>query len=121
MGTPTLHNLTMGFTASSPHAAAAAAAAAAASEWLGPAASKSEVVAVGIREASNNIDENGNARFVVNGKQILIRGGGWAPDLLQRMSPKRHARMLRLTRCASRRSCLLLSCHAQTFLPSSAS
>ena len=47
---------------------------------------------------SNDIDENNNARFVVNGKQILIRGGGWAPDLLQRMSTQRHARMLRLSK-----------------------
>ena len=47
---------------------------------------------------SNDIDENNNARFVVNGKQILIRGGGWAPDLLQRMSVQRHTRMLRLSK-----------------------
>ena len=40
MGEPTLHNLTMGFTESQ-----------FAAEWLGPAASKSDVVAVGLREA----------------------------------------------------------------------
>ena len=27
----------------------------------------------------------GTRRFQVNGKDILIRGGGWSPDLFQRM------------------------------------
>ena len=90
MGKPARHNLTMGFTASGDSGAAL--------EWLGATASKGSVVPVGLREVSNDIDENNNARFIVNGKQILIRGGGWAPDLLQRMSPKRHARALRITK-----------------------
>ena len=59
------HNLTMRFTAA------------------GGAAAEPLVTAVGLREATNDLDENNNARFVVNGKQILIRGGGFAPDLLQ--------------------------------------
>ena len=94
MGAPTRHNLTMGFAAHSGggrgeddvHA------------WLGPAASKGKVVPVGLRSASNDLDANNNVVFRVNGRKILIRGGGWAPDLLQRMSPQRHGRMLRLTR-----------------------
>ena len=38
---------------------------------------------MGLRTASNDIDANGNALFKVNGKKILVRGGGYAPDLLQ--------------------------------------
>lgn len=30
------------------------------------------------------------------GRRILVRGGGWAPDLLQRMTTKRHSRELRM-------------------------
>jgi exo-1,4-beta-D-glucosaminidase len=56
------------------------------------------VLRVGLRSASNDLDANSNAVFRVNGRRILIRGGGWAPDLLQRMDPRRHRRMLRLTR-----------------------
>jgi exo-1,4-beta-D-glucosaminidase len=66
--------------------------------WLGPSASKGVVVPVGLREASNDRNSDNNAVFVVNGKRVLIRGGGWAPDLLQRMSPQRHSRMLRLAK-----------------------
>ena len=42
---------------------------------------------VGLRTASNDIDANGNALFKVNGKKILVRGGGYAPDLLQVIRP----------------------------------
>ena len=53
---------------------------------------------VGLRTASNDIDANGNALFKVNGKKILVRGGGYAPDLLQRMSPEENRRQLRMTK-----------------------
>ena len=53
---------------------------------------------VGLRSASNAIDQNGNAVFRVNGKRILIRGGGYAPDLLQRMTHKRTRREMLLTK-----------------------
>lgn len=43
---------------------------------------------VGLREASSELDEHGGGRlFRVNGRPILVRGGGWAPDLLQRHDP----------------------------------
>lgn len=38
----------------------------------------------GIREMSSELDENKNRLFSVNGKKILIRGGGYTPDLMLR-------------------------------------
>ena len=36
----------------------------------------------GIREVTGDIDDNGNRAFEVNGKFVLIKGGGWVDDLL---------------------------------------
>eukprot|EP00026_Physarum_polycephalum_P002410 Phypoly_transcript_02416.p1 GENE.Phypoly_transcript_02416~~Phypoly_transcript_02416.p1 ORF type:complete len:883 (+),score=118.98 Phypoly_transcript_02416:39-2651(+) len=38
----------------------------------------------GIRTTSSEVDQNGHRVYQVNGKNILIRGAGWAPDLFQR-------------------------------------
>lgn len=38
----------------------------------------------GIRTANASLDGNGNLLFRINGVPTLIRGGGWAPDLLLR-------------------------------------
>jgi exo-1,4-beta-D-glucosaminidase len=38
----------------------------------------------GIREVTSEIMPNGARRFLVNGRPILIRGGGWASDMLLR-------------------------------------
>jgi exo-1,4-beta-D-glucosaminidase len=43
----------------------------------------------GIREITSEVDPHGHLLFRVNGKGILIRGGGWAPDMLERESPER--------------------------------
>jgi exo-1,4-beta-D-glucosaminidase len=43
----------------------------------------------GIREITSEVDPQGHLLFRVNGKRILIRGGGWAPDMLERESPER--------------------------------
>ena len=40
--------------------------------------------AFGIREVSSRLTEHGHALFEVNGKPLLVRGAGWAPDLLLR-------------------------------------
>ncbi|HEX5063613.1 MAG TPA: glycoside hydrolase family 2 TIM barrel-domain containing protein, partial [Kofleriaceae bacterium] len=40
--------------------------------------------AFGIREVTSKLTERGHARFEVNGKPLLVRGAGWAPDLLLR-------------------------------------
>ncbi len=51
----------------------------------------SDVAAIryGIREVTSEIDANRHRLFRVNGKRILIRGGGWASDMLLRESPER--------------------------------
>jgi exo-1,4-beta-D-glucosaminidase len=44
---------------------------------------------VGIREITSELDEHNNRLFKVNGKRLLVRGGGWAPDMLLRQSKQR--------------------------------
>jgi exo-1,4-beta-D-glucosaminidase len=44
---------------------------------------------IGIREITSEMTEKGARLFRVNGKPILIRGGGWAPDMMLRRNPKR--------------------------------
>ena len=51
--------------------------------------SDSASIRFGIREITSEIDPQGHRLFRVNGKRILIRGGGWAPDMLLRESPER--------------------------------
>lgn len=87
MGKPNRHNLTMYFVSER------AAGVDSVSEY-GPATA----TLVGLRSASNDIDANGNALFRINGKPILVRGGGYAPDLLQRMSHENTRRQLRMTK-----------------------
>lgn len=43
----------------------------------------------GVREITSIIDSNGHRLYRVNGKNILIRGGGWASDLFFRTSEQR--------------------------------
>jgi exo-1,4-beta-D-glucosaminidase len=43
----------------------------------------------GIREVSSEYMPNGARRFLINGKPMLIRGGGWASDMLLRPVPGR--------------------------------
>ena len=51
--------------------------------------SDSVAIRYGIREITSELDARGHRLFRVNGKKILIRGGGWAPDMLLRESPER--------------------------------
>ena len=53
---------------------------------------------VGLREVTALNDANNNVVMRVNRKRILVRGGGWSPDLLQRATRKRTAQQLLLTR-----------------------
>ena len=62
------------------------------------AATSISTTLVGLRGDSNFIDENQNVAFRVNGQRILVRGGGYTADLLQRMSPERNRQALRLTK-----------------------
>lgn len=43
----------------------------------------------GIRSVSSHLTRQGYRQFVVNGKPLLIRGGGWAPDMFLRDDPSR--------------------------------
>ena len=46
-------------------------------------------VTFGIREITSEIDAQQHRLFKVNGMPILIRGGGWTPDMMLRFSPER--------------------------------
>ena len=70
MGAPALHSLSLRF-------------------LLGDRVSDSASIRYGIREITSENDPQGHLLFRVNGKRILIRGGGWAPDMLLRQSPER--------------------------------
>ena len=43
----------------------------------------------GIREATSELNSTGGREFHVNGKNILIRGGGWTPDMMLREDSQR--------------------------------
>src|SRR6185503_7924317 len=49
----------------------------------------------GIREMTSDTTPKGGLLFRVNGKRILIRGGGWAPDMFFRPQPERQDEQLR--------------------------
>ena len=65
MGAPTLHDLTVTFSA-------------------GGTVSDEQSVRVGLREMSSELTEQGSRLFRVNGKPILVRGAAWAQDMLLR-------------------------------------
>jgi exo-1,4-beta-D-glucosaminidase len=43
----------------------------------------------GIRSVSSHLTPQGYRQFVINGKPVLLRGAGWAPDMFLRDDPKR--------------------------------
>jgi exo-1,4-beta-D-glucosaminidase len=51
--------------------------------------SDSAVVNFGIREVTSELTSTGGRLFKVNGRNVLIRGAAWAPDMLLRWSSKR--------------------------------
>ncbi len=52
----------------------------------------------GIREITSEFNEQGGRLFKVNRRPILIRGGGWAPDMLLRAIPDRQESEIRYVR-----------------------
>ena len=60
--------------------------------------SRTVMALVGLRSASNALDANNNVVFRINGQRLLIRGGGYAPDLLQRMNKQRTRREMAITK-----------------------
>jgi exo-1,4-beta-D-glucosaminidase len=52
----------------------------------------------GIRETTSEFTEKGGRLFKINGRPLLIRGGGWAPDMLLRSVPERQDAEMRYVR-----------------------
>ena len=55
-------------------------------------------VRFGIREVTSELGQQDQRIFKINGKNILIRGAGWAPDMLLRSSPQRQEAEIRYVR-----------------------
>ncbi|MBD8898891.1 glycoside hydrolase family 2 [Rhodanobacter sp. DHG33] len=55
------------------------------------AASDKAAATFGIRSVSSSLTKQGYRQFFVNGKPVLIRGAGWAPDMFLRDDPARMA------------------------------
>ena len=55
-------------------------------------------IKIGIREITSELTSGGGRLFKVNGRPILIRGGGWAPDMLLRPNSDRQDAELRYVR-----------------------
>jgi exo-1,4-beta-D-glucosaminidase len=79
MGTPELYELKLEFEA-------------------GGQISDQEIVQFGIREVTSGLNEHGERFFKINGKNLLIRGGLWWPDLMMRSSPERQVAEMRYVR-----------------------
>ena len=70
MGKPNLYPLTMGFE-------------------VNGAVSDHSASYFGIREITSDLNSVGGRVFHINGKNILIRGGGWTPDMMLRENSQR--------------------------------
>ncbi|MGH9433375.1 MAG: glycosyl hydrolase 2 galactose-binding domain-containing protein [Terriglobia bacterium] len=57
-----------------------------------------ETVQFGIRDITSEIDSQGHRLFKINGRNILIRGAGYAPSMLLAFSPQRQEDELRYVR-----------------------
>jgi exo-1,4-beta-D-glucosaminidase len=79
MGEPNLETLTLRFTANGK-------------------VSDEQSVRFGIREVTSELTDQGHRLFRVNGKRILVRGGGWSQDMLLRQNPERLQNQIRLVR-----------------------
>src|SRR5207237_8480037 len=53
---------------------------------------------LGIREVTSQLNEKQRRVFSINGKKILIRGGGWSPDMMLRENSQRLADEFRYVR-----------------------
>lgn len=55
-------------------------------------------VSFGIREITSELDAENHRVFSINGKRILIRGGGWSPDMMLRPLPEKVETEIRYAR-----------------------
>jgi exo-1,4-beta-D-glucosaminidase len=62
---------------------------------VGTRVSDNQRLTFGIREITSESTAKGGRLFRVNGRRILIRGGGWAPDMFFRPQPERQDAQLR--------------------------
>jgi exo-1,4-beta-D-glucosaminidase len=51
--------------------------------------SEGAAVRFGVREATSELNGKGYRVFKINGRPVLVRGGGWAPDMFLRSSAER--------------------------------
>ncbi len=65
---------------------------------IGGQVSDSATVHFGIREVTSELTGKGHRLFRVNGRNVLIRGAAWAPDMLLRWSPDRAAAAMNYVR-----------------------
>jgi exo-1,4-beta-D-glucosaminidase len=49
----------------------------------------------GVRQVADYLDADGSRGYIVNGKKVLVRGGGWTDDLLLREDPQKLADQIR--------------------------
>lgn len=64
----------------------------------GATLSDEAVARVGIREISSELTDKGARLFRVNGRPLLVRGGGWSQDMLLREEPRKLAQQFELVR-----------------------
>jgi exo-1,4-beta-D-glucosaminidase len=64
----------------------------------GTAVSDRAALTFGIREVTSDLTPQGGRLFKINGRPLLIRGGGWAPDMLMRATPERQDAEMRYVR-----------------------
>jgi exo-1,4-beta-D-glucosaminidase len=62
---------------------------------MGRKISDQVVTPFGIRQVTSEITDKGARLFKINGKNVLIRGAGWTPDMMLRRSPQREEDELR--------------------------
>ena len=79
MGQPTLETLTLSFTSDGQ-------------------LSDQQSVHFGIREVTSELNNKGHRLFRINGKPILVRGGGWSQDMLLRQDPAKLRDQFRMVR-----------------------
>ena len=65
---------------------------------IGAIVSDAASLTFGMREIASSLDAAGARHFAINGRPLLIRGGGWAPDMLLREHPDRQDAELRYVR-----------------------
>ncbi len=62
------------------------------------AASDAQALRFGIRQVGDYLNAQGHRGYTVNGRQVLIRGGGWVDDLLLREDDRNLEAQVRYTR-----------------------